>query len=235
VLAQVEDHLAAGRGAARLYEAQVASGDIGFNSQRELTHAPALTPVAQQLSHGSGGGHALSVIEGCCGTMTSEVIALRLGRAQCLSTVGDRAGAKRKEITMTSIIPSSFLKRVLLADAAVSGAVALLQLVATDELAALTGLPAGLLLGTGLFLVGYVTLLIVLAKSSRVWSSMIWLVIAGNLAWAVAALAVAVTVPTALLGELFAAMHALAVTTFVYLEYRGLGVNDANSGSVARA
>ena len=32
---------------------------------------------------------------------------------------------------MTSIIPSSFLKRVLLADAGVSGAVALLQLAIT--------------------------------------------------------------------------------------------------------
>jgi hypothetical protein len=136
---------------------------------------------------------------------------------------------------MTSIIPSSFLKRVLLADAAVSGSVALLQLAATEPLAALTGLPTGLLLGTGLFLVGYVTLLVVLAKRSRVWSSMIWLVIAGNLAWAVAALAVAATLPAALLGEAFAAVHAIAVSTFAYLEYRGLGGSEANSGSVVRA
>lgn len=135
---------------------------------------------------------------------------------------------------MTSITPSSFLKRVLLADAGVSGAVALLQLVATKQLAELTGLPAVLLLGTGLFLVGYVTLLIVLATRSRVWSSMIWLVIAGNLGWAVAALIVGATVPGTLLGEAFAAVHAIAVTTFAYLEYRGLGIS-ATTRTVARA
>jgi len=136
---------------------------------------------------------------------------------------------------MTRIIPSSFLKRVLLADAGVSGAVALLQLVATKPLAALTGLPAGLLLGTGVFLVGYVALLVVLAKGSSVWSSLIWLVIVGNLAWAVAALVVAATMPVALLGEAFAAVHAVAVTAFAYLEYRGIGVSGASAGHVARA
>jgi hypothetical protein len=167
--------------------------------------------------------------------MTSEVIALRLGRAQSLHTVGQRAAANQKEIAMTSIVPSSFLKRVLLADAGVSGAVALLQLVAAKQLSALTGLPAGLLLGTGIFLVGYVTLLVVLAKRSTVLSSMIWLVIVGNLAWAVAALAVAATLPVALLGEAFAAVHAVAVTAFAYLEYRGLGVSAARAGDVARA
>jgi len=134
---------------------------------------------------------------------------------------------------MTSIIPSSFLKRVLLADAGVSGAVALLQLAATQQLAALTGLPAGLLVGTGIFLVGYVTLLVVLAKRESVWTSMIWLVIVGNLGWAVAALVVAATVPGALLGEAFAAVHALAVTAFAYLEYRGLGVSGSRAGLAA--
>lgn len=136
---------------------------------------------------------------------------------------------------MNSIVASPFLKRVLLADAGVSGAVALLQLAATERLAALTGLPAGLLLGTGVFLVGYVALLITLAKSSSVWSSMIWIVIAGNVAWAVAALAVAATLPVGLLGEAFAAVHALAVTLFAYLEYRGLGASEGNRSSVARA
>ena len=135
---------------------------------------------------------------------------------------------------MTSIIPSSFLKRVLLADAGVSGAVALLQLVATEQLALFTGLPAGLLLGTGIFLVGYVTLLVVLAKRSSVWASMIWLVIVGNLGWAVAAVTVGATLPAALLGEAFAAVHAVAVTTFAYLEYRGLGESSSSASTQAR-
>lgn len=167
--------------------------------------------------------------------MTSEVIALPRAWAQSLHTVGTHAAARSKEIAMTSIVPSAFLKRVLLADAGVSGAVAVLQLVATRQLAAHTGLPAGLLFGTGLFLCGYVALLITLAKRHSVWSSMVWIVIAGNVAWAVAALAVGATLRLALLGEAFAGAHALAVTTFAYLEYRGLSTSAAGSSSVARA
>jgi hypothetical protein len=135
---------------------------------------------------------------------------------------------------MAQITPSLFLKRALLADAVVSGAVAVLQLVAYNQLASLTGLSSALLLGTGTFLVGYVALLIVLALRATVPAAMIWLVIAGNLAWAVAALAVSATLPLATLGHAFAGVHALAVTTFSYLEYRGLGAS-AQTGGVARA
>ena len=129
---------------------------------------------------------------------------------------------------MNSIVPSAFLKRALLADALVSGAVALLQLVAYKPLATYTGISPTLLLGTGVFLVGYVGLLIVLALRDSVWSSLIWLVIAGNLGWAVAALSVAAVQPLAALGSIFAFVHAVAVTTFAYLEYRGLGASGHN-------
>jgi hypothetical protein len=167
--------------------------------------------------------------------MTCEVIALLLGWAQSGCTSAGTPSQLREEITMPSIIPSSFLKRVLLADAAVSGSVALLQLAAYKPLAALTGIPADLLLGTGIFLVCYVTLLITLARSTSVWTSMIWLVIAGNLAWAAAALAVAATLSATLVGEAFAAVHAIAVTTFACLEYRGLSASEAKPAGAARA
>ena len=129
---------------------------------------------------------------------------------------------------MNSIVPSPFLKRALLADACVSGAVALLQLVAHKPLATYTGISPTLLLGTGVFLVGYVSLLIALAVRESVWSSLIWLVIAGNLGWAVAALSIAALQPLAALGSIFALVHAVAVTTFAYLEYRGLGASEHN-------
>ena len=133
---------------------------------------------------------------------------------------------------MNSIVPSTFLKRALLADACVSGAVALLQIEAYKPLATYTGISSTLLLGTGVFLVGYVTLLIALAARESVWSSLIWLVIAGNLGWAIAALGVAALQPLAALGSAFALVHAVAVTIFAYLEYRGLG---ASQHSLARA
>lgn len=128
---------------------------------------------------------------------------------------------------MTSIVSSTFLKRALLADAIVSGTVALLQLAASAQLASLTGLSTPLLLGTGTFLVGYVTLLLVLAARQSVPTPLVWAVIAGNLAWAVAALGVSTALPLSALGHAFAAVHALAVTTFAYLEYKGLGLSAA--------
>lgn len=165
--------------------------------------------------------------------MTSEVIAWGPGRPQALCTAGKLAApANLREDIMNSIVPSTFLKRALLADACVSGAVALLQLVASKPLATYTGLSSSLLLGTGVFLVAYVSLLIVLALRESVQARLIWLVIAGNLGWAIAALSLAALQPLAALGCAFALVHAVAVTTFAYLEYRGLG---ASEHSLARA
>jgi hypothetical protein len=159
--------------------------------------------------------------------MTSEVIAWRRLWPQALCTAGKLAGsANLREDIMNSIVPSTSLKRALLADACVSGAVALLQLVAYKPLASYTGISSVLLLGTGVFLVGYVGLLIVLALRESVWSSLIWLVVAGNLGWAVAALCIAAAQPLTALGAAFALVHAVSVTTFAYLEYRGLGASE---------
>ena len=123
---------------------------------------------------------------------------------------------------MQTIVPNTFLKRVLWADAAVSGAVALLQLAVPALLAAQTGLPNALLVGTGLFLVGYVAWLITLATRARLWTPLLWFVIAGNAGWAVAALVVSLALPLAALGQGFAFVHAAAVSVFAWLEYRGL-------------
>lgn len=73
------------------------------------------------------------------------------------------------------------------------------------------------------------------AKSHSVWTSLIWLVIAGNLGWAVAALAVGATLPVAPLGIAFAAVHAITVTTFAYLEYRGISASEPSNQTIARA
>jgi hypothetical protein len=67
---------------------------------------------------------------------------------------------------LQTIQPNGFLRGALLADAAVSGAVALLQLALTGLLVELLHLPSPLLVGTGAFLVAYVALLLVLACCS---------------------------------------------------------------------
>jgi hypothetical protein len=51
---QVQDHVGAGTGAARLDKAQVAGGDPREQRQVELAEAPAAAPVAQQRSDPGG-------------------------------------------------------------------------------------------------------------------------------------------------------------------------------------
>jgi hypothetical protein len=79
------------------------------------------------------------------------------------------------------------LKVVLFADAAVSGAGGLAATAGGQAAHRLLALPAVLLLESGVFLVAYVGLLLLIATRRRVWSWLVWAVIAGNVAWAVAA------------------------------------------------
>jgi hypothetical protein len=135
---------------------------------------------------------------------------------------------------MSIVYPNTWLKRVLVADAVVSGAVALLQLAAAKRVSELTGLSASLLIGTGAFLVAYVALLLTLASRSRLPASLLWLVIVGNVGWAAGALVVA-TGGLPGLGIALAAIHAVAVTTFAALEYQGLRTSRTEPSGYARS
>ena len=116
---------------------------------------------------------------------------------------------------------SNFLKRALLADAAVSGASALLQLMAAEMLAQYTALSAALLRGTGVFLIAYVALLVGMALRPRLPRALVWVVIVGNVAWAIGALALCRGLP--MLGVAFCVIQAATVLVFAELEYVGLG------------
>jgi hypothetical protein len=125
---------------------------------------------------------------------------------------------------MIHVTPSPLLRRALLADAVVSGGVAALQLLATDALASLLGLPASLLTATGLFLVAYTGLLAWLASRRRMPAWLVATIVIGNLGWAaggVALLASGSTAATAL-GAGFVVLQVVAVLAFGALEYLGL-------------
>jgi hypothetical protein len=136
---------------------------------------------------------------------------------------------------MQSVIPSSLLKKALAADAVVSGAVAVLQVSMSDGLGRLLMLPRGLLVETGVFLVAYTVLLVVLARSGRIWSSLILLVVAGNVAWAAGCAALLGTgyLEPNTLGLAFVAVQAAAVLVFAGLEYLGLRDSDPAPSSGA--
>lgn len=132
---------------------------------------------------------------------------------------------------MKTVVPSRLLTLALAADALVSGATAALQVAAPAWLGQLLLLPHALLLETGIFLVAYTVLLIVLARSARVWSGLIGIVVAGNLGWAIGCVALLASgaLSPNLLGAAFVATHVIVVLTFATLEFNGLRASTPTS------
>lgn len=124
---------------------------------------------------------------------------------------------------MRAISPSPLLRTAFLADAAVSGTAALLQVAAPSALRDALHLPSVLLFESGIFLVAYTALLVVLARTTRLPVAAVGLVIAGNVAWAVACLALLLVPSLApgALGIAYLLMQAVAVLIFAAWEYAG--------------
>ena len=136
---------------------------------------------------------------------------------------------------MRSVIPSPFLRTALTADAVVSGGVAALQLTAASWLSELLMLPRTLLVESGAFLVAYTVLLVALARSARVPSAVVGIIVLGNIAWAVGCLGLlAMDAPApSRLGVAFVLVQALAVLLFAALEYVGLNASQRMGGGSA--
>ena len=130
---------------------------------------------------------------------------------------------------MKSVQPAPFLKFAFIADAAVSGAVGVLQLLLPRALADWLLLPNALLLGTGVFLAAYAALLLVFARSKSLWRALVQFVIIGNVGWAIACLALLTSgaVAPSALGSAFLAVQVVAVLAFAGLEFAGLKRSEA--------
>lgn len=136
---------------------------------------------------------------------------------------------------MQTIIPSGLLKKALAADAVASGALAVLQIAMPDALGKLLMLPRALLLETGVFLLFHTVLLVVLARSTRVWAGLITVVVIGNVGWAIgcALLPAAGGLQPNAPAIAFLAIQALAVLVFAALEYLGLRTSVVDRGLAA--
>ncbi len=130
-----------------------------------------------------------------------------------------------KPLSVSSILASPhFLRRVLWLDAGTGLATALLQLLASDFLAGLLGLPAPLLIGSGWLMLGYVVGISLIATRTTIPRGPVMALIAANFLWVLACLTLllgALVAPT-LLGKTFIAMQ--AVTVGLLLELQWLGV-----------
>lgn len=138
---------------------------------------------------------------------------------------------------MSILASPRFLPRVMAADAvscAVTGAV---QLGLTDTLARLTGLPAALLTGSGVFLLAYATLAAWMARRPAPPRRLIGLVVAGNLGWAaggVALLASSLVAQTAI-GAAWVLAQVVVVIVLAELQWMGLRATRAARGRLAAA
>jgi hypothetical protein len=122
------------------------------------------------------------------------------------------------------IQPSLFLRRAILADAAFSGASALLLTFGANALAALLNLPEALLREAGLFLIAYAVLVGWLGTRQSMPKALVWIVIVGNAAWTLGSIALLFSgaVTPNLPGEAAVAMQAIAVGAFAEMQYIGL-------------
>ena len=138
---------------------------------------------------------------------------------------------------MNTVRPSRLLRGALMADALVSAGAAALQLLPAGAFAELTGLPRTLLAATGAFLVVYVALLLVMARSARLWSPLVLLVVIGNAGWALGCAVLAIRWALPAPGTAWLLAQAVAVLAFALLQWRGLAASRAaapRAGAVLR-
>ena len=123
-----------------------------------------------------------------------------------------------------SFTTSSFLRRVLTADAAISGATGAVMIVAADSLAGLLDVPATLLRYAGIGLIPFVAYVFYLSRRESLASASVLLVIALNVAWVIASgvLLFSGQIHPNALGYGFVIAQAIAVAAFAEMQYVGL-------------
>ena len=113
---------------------------------------------------------------------------------------------------------SQFLRRVLLADGAVSGAAGVVMVVGAGLLAPLTNLPQDLLAYAGITLLPWMVAPIALARMANVPRAAIHWVIAINAIWVAGSIAVLFFTSPTLFGYAFVIAQAVAVGLFAELQ-----------------
>jgi hypothetical protein len=139
---------------------------------------------------------------------------------------------------MKLVHSSRMLKTALTVDAVAGAGTAALQLLLPGLLAEQLGLPRGLLLETGLFLIGFVALLSFLARSERVPAALVRTIVIGNIAWSAGCVllwAAGLVTPTPL-GIAFLLLQAAVVLTLAGWEAAGLRASrPVTSAGIAAA
>jgi hypothetical protein len=125
---------------------------------------------------------------------------------------------------MSHATSSSFLRRALVVDAAISGATGLLMIAAAGVLEGLLNVPATVLRYAGISLVPFVAYLIYLTKRAELTRGSIWFVITANAAWVIGSVLLLLSdeIQPNALGYAFVIVQAIAVAGFAEMQYVGL-------------
>lgn len=123
-----------------------------------------------------------------------------------------------------SFTTSSFLRRVLTADAAISGATGAVMILAADAVSALLDVPATLLRYAGIGLIPFVAYVFYLSRRASLAPASVLFVIALNVAWVIASgvLLLSGQIHPNALGYGFVIVQAIAVAAFAEMQYVGL-------------
>jgi hypothetical protein len=124
---------------------------------------------------------------------------------------------------------SSFLRRALVADAIVCGVAGVVMAARADPLHELLHLPVTLLRAAGLFLIPYALELILLSRRSRLAGPAVWVIIATNVAWALASVLILLTGTLRLNAQGSALMLAQAVAVAAVAEIQFVGLRRASA------
>jgi hypothetical protein len=134
---------------------------------------------------------------------------------------------------MSTIAMSSFLRRVLTADALISAAAGVVMVAGAELLHGVLQLPVALLIGAGVMLFPWAAALLWLQRKAVVPRAAVWAVIALNLAWIAESLWVAFGgrfAPSGF-GVAFILLQAAVVAVLAELEFTG--VRRASAFAVA--
>ncbi|KRB42128.1 hypothetical protein [Acidovorax sp. Root70] len=117
----------------------------------------------------------------------------------------------------------SFLRAVVWFDASTGLLLGALHLLLTASLAEWLGLSPGLLVASGVMLLGYGALAIGIARAPAMPRGGLWLLIVANFAWALASLALLLgsAVAPTLLGQAYLLVHVVSVAVLAELQWMG--------------
>jgi hypothetical protein len=134
---------------------------------------------------------------------------------------------------MIMLNPSLFLRRALLLDAVVSGAVGLVMMLGSSFLSGFLRLPVPLLFVAGLILLPFAAWLIFLSTRQMLLRSSLWTVVTINVLWVIASFVLLVGdfVSPNTLGYAFVIFQAMVVAVFALLQVSGSRRSDS-PGSV---